>query len=136
MKARILGSIALLLLVWPFAHRYLVHRYDVNPWELWGIAMYCTPNDCHVAPYVQSMGAGRLTKQQSMERSLPHGVNDFRRVRSDLGRFHSPDDLARAVLEARPSLDEIEIVVTVTRLDGKTAMIQKRKRYYRYRQRR
>ena len=47
-KARVVGTLLLLVAVWPLAHRQLVVRFDVNPWKLYGFAMYCTPHDIAV----------------------------------------------------------------------------------------
>ena len=44
-KARLVGGIVLLIALWPIAHRQLVTRLDVNPWKLYGFAMYCTPHE-------------------------------------------------------------------------------------------
>ena len=42
-KQYVLAGLLLLLALWPLAHRALVVRYRVDPWRLFGWAMYCTP---------------------------------------------------------------------------------------------
>ena len=43
-KARIVGTLLVAIALWPLVHRQLVTRLDVDPWKLYGFAMYCTPH--------------------------------------------------------------------------------------------
>ena len=68
----------------------------------------------------------------SMSTELRRELREFRRKRSELGEFHSPDSLARAFLAAGPELGDLEVAVIVTRLDGRSSMLHERKTEYRY----
>ncbi len=43
-KARVALALLLLFAAWPLAHRTLVVRHGINPWKLYGWAMYCMPS--------------------------------------------------------------------------------------------
>lgn len=131
-KARIFGTIAILLMVWPFIHRYLAEVYDINPWEFWGIAMYCTPHHCRVELFDHSSGEPARIDQPSMRFEVRRKVRVFQYTRSDLGQFLPPRELSRTILAEYPDITDLEIAVTVTRLDGKSAMMQDWKMSYRY----
>lgn len=131
-KARVFGTIAVLLMVWPFIHRYLVDAYDINPWEFWGIAMYCTPHHCRVELFDHSSGDPIRIDQPSMRSEVRREVRSFQYSRSDLGQFLSPRELSRTILAEYPDITDLEIAVTVTRLDGRSAMMKNSTMTYRY----
>jgi hypothetical protein len=47
-KARLCGALLALVALWPLLHRPLVVIADVDPWKLFGFAIYCTPHHVSV----------------------------------------------------------------------------------------
>jgi hypothetical protein len=111
--------------LWPLVHRAVVAAWDVNPWKLGGFAMYTT-----ATPPVQIalLVRGDTGLEPLDERALPDAVrralHRFRIERHALGALRSPDDVGRAILEARPELPWVVIAIQRMHLDPTTALMQ------------
>jgi hypothetical protein len=137
MKRRALAGVLALLLVWPFAHYLMVVYGHVDPWRLFGWAMYCQPRP---APRVYVVARSKddpseLPTTGRIERQ-PHvvEVGELQRLlgrplltsaeyasRQLWGRLAgSPDALAHRIFEARPNFDRLRIGVLVPYLDPRT----------------
>jgi hypothetical protein len=132
-KAAIAVAILAVTVLWPLAHRGLVEWLDVNPWKLFGFAMYTTPTP-PVQVIVFRRGEGGLTPVD--ERALPQAIRAelarFRSERHALGLLRTPDGVARLLLQSLP--DEAWIVIAVQRmkLDPATATMTSRREQYVY----
>lgn len=125
----LLGFVAL----WPLAHRALVARLELDPWKLSGFAMYTTPS----LPVLAGVLAPRDGKIELVdEAALPVAARDalarFRLERLALGRLRRPDDVARALLAARPDLAGCAVLVQRTTLDPRTAYVRRRSEAFAY----
>ncbi len=129
-KARIVGSVLLLIALWPIAHRQLVARFDINPWKLYGFAMYCTPHHVVVDIVDRSGSEPRRLEPEAFPPRLRHAHERFSARRSTLGVLHEPDELARAVLETLPEVRAFSVAVRIFSLQWRDAEITHRTRLH------
>ncbi len=131
MKKRAVIAVLLLVALWPFAHRILVVRYDLNPWKLSGWAMYTTP-----APPIllvlhtkQEKGVVPIN-QQMLAAPARETIVRFLVERHVLGKLRRPDDVAQSVFSVRNDLHSLVVVVEKMALDQETArMVSTKERY-------
>lgn len=127
MKRRLVIVGLVVFTFWPLVHRALVARYDVNPWKLCGLAMFCVPNpqtEVHVFD-----GSGALVRSIPRERVTPAdlaAVQEFRVHRNLMGRLVSHRSLARTILREHPEIDRVVIRIVTKRVDRETAMFTSR----------
>jgi hypothetical protein len=129
-KARLVGSIVLAIALWPIAHRQLVVRMDVNPWKLFGFAMYCTPHDLVVDLVDRGGAEPRRLDPDAFPPALRESHQRFAARRSVLGRFVAPDALAADAFAALPELRALTVAVSVFSLEWGEASISRRTRLY------
>jgi hypothetical protein len=129
-KARLVGSIVLAIALWPIAHRQLVVHMDVNPWKLYGFAMYCTPHDVVVDVIDRSGAAPQRIDPAAFPAPLRATYESFTARRGVLGRFVSPDALAADAFAALPELRALTVAVSVFSLERGEASITRRTRLY------
>lgn len=129
-KARILSTLVVLLAFWPVVHRQLVTRLDVDPWKLYGFAMYCTPH--HVAIHVVDRGGESLRRiaPESFPPELRRRYDYFSARRATLGHLVPPDDLAAGVFLAFPELRSITVAVRIFSIQPFATGITHRTRLY------
>lgn len=131
-KARLAGTLLALVAVWPLAHRQLVTRYDVNPWKLYGFAMYCTPHLVAVDLIDRTRPPARRIPPEELPAALRERYERYVARRSTLGWFVPPQDLARDVLAALPEVGDLGVAVTVSRLPFAGTELESRTRFYRF----
>lgn len=136
MRQRIAIGLLVFVAAWPLAHRALVARFDVNPWKLSGFAMYTTATPpVLVALMVEDPTPPATLRPLHEATLLPHtraAIDTFRRERHALGRLVTPDAAGQAVLEARPDLDFVLVVVQRMWLNPSTALMESEKQNYLY----
>jgi hypothetical protein len=119
--------------LWPLAHRALVARAGADPWKLAGFAMYATPSlPLLVAAFVPEDGRLALVDEATLPADARAQLDRFRAERLALGRLREPDDVARAVLAARPAARGVTIVVQRTDLDPRSARTVARRELFAY----
>ena len=126
-KRRLVMMLLISLAVWPLVHRTLVVRYDLNPWRLFGWAMYCTPIPRVDVGFVPER-AGRPV-ELSLPPDLRGEIQGFTRRSEALGQLADPRGLARTALT---TLEIDSLVLTVQRryLDARSARLVGRRDYY------
>ncbi len=129
-KARIVGSALVLIALWPLAHRQLVTRFDINPWKLYGFAMYCTPHHVVVDIVDRSGSEPRRLEPEAFPLRLRHAHERFSARRSTLGVLHAPDELARTVLETLPEVRAFSVAVRIFSLQWRETEITHRTHLY------
>lgn len=117
MKARITLVLLLALGLWPMAQHLLVRRFDVNPWKLFGWAMYARPRLSSEVRALDDRG-----------RPLPSSpeVERFRQKWALLGRLASPALAGRAVFAAHPELQEVTLSALLLEVSPKDGIIEAR----------
>lgn len=112
-KKRLLKVMLVLFAIWPVVHGFLVERYVINPWRLFGWAMYCVPT---YEPQVRFFG---FSDGKSGEIVFPsdHPQAEIERIRyirarGQIGELASPDVLAAELFEIYPKLDGLAIDVS------------------------
>ena len=130
-KARVAVLICVLFIVWPGIHRGVVAAYETNAWKLGGFAMYATPPARTGISIVEKLGSHETAR---LESDLPSHLVEQRRLyfirRSVLGLLLPPDALAEAYFQARPDVDQIDVVITRDMLSASTARIERREIIY------
>ena len=129
-KARWVGTLLLVVCLWPLVHRPLVLWLDVDPWKLFGFAMYCTPH--HVS--VDLIDRGAVPPREILPTELPPALRaelaHFIARRTTLGRLVSPDALGRDVRAALPGVERLVVAITVTRLPFAGSELVSHTRWY------
>lgn len=119
--------------VWPLVHRGLVAVWDVNPWKLSGFAMYTTPTPpVQVVAFEAKDGALAPIDEAALPDAARRVLRRFRIERHALGALRPPDDVGRALLDARPDLPHVVIAVQRMRLDPETARMTSIRRQFVY----
>ena len=111
-KRRIVQVLLVLFMVWPLVHVQVVETYDVNPWRLFGWAMYCVPTyepSVRVFGWVDD-GSGELVlppdPRVQMELEL------FIRQRGQVGDLASAEVLAAELFRVYPRLEGLTVAVS------------------------
>lgn len=112
-KRRILVVMLVLFTAWPVAHGFLVERYLINPWRLFGWAMYCVPT---YEPQVRFFGfskgkTGEIVFPSDRPRAELERIR-YIRARGQIGALASPEVLAAELFEIYPELDGLAIDVS------------------------
>lgn len=131
-KRRLAVAVLAAYLVWGGVHRWLVQRFDVNPWKLGGMAMYATAAPKITIGFYREVD-GRLEPLRITSRAedQPLFLRYFEH-RRHAGLLLRPDALARRIFAERSEVDTLAIVVTRLELDAETATIVASRRGYRY----
>lgn len=128
-----MAGLVALVAVWPLVHRGLVAWLDLNPWKLGGFAMYTTASP-PLAIDVFGLAAGRVLVLDAA--SLPTQARieheRFARARHALGELARPDELAAILLQARPELSQVAVLIRHFSLDPATARMVERRTQYTY----
>lgn len=117
----VMRVLALCVVLWPLAHAALVARFEIDPWEFFGWAMYSQPA-ARVQVRVEVGRGGELEPLRAMG-ALRKEIERYARRRTALGRLASPRTLADTVFAADPSIETVEIVHRRIRLDQESAML-------------
>ncbi len=120
-RRKAMVGIGVAVLVWPFVHLGMVAQARIDPWELFGWAMYSKPA-ARVQVAVDVEREGRLVPLRAMG-LLRRRVGDYARARTSLGRFARPDDLLTAIFESDPSIEAVELVLREVSLDVGSAFL-------------
>ena len=118
LKRRAVLLLLSLFAVWPVAHGYLVEHYSVNPWRLFGWAMYCVPT---YEPQIRFFGivnndrGERGRGEIEFPRHYPPAqvqLELFIRSRGQLGDLASAEVLAAELFDFYPKLDGLMIAIS------------------------
>ena len=129
-KARVVGALLVAIALWPLVHRQLVTRLDVDPWKLFGFAMYCTPH----AVVVDVVDRGGETPRRIDPQSFPPALREsharYSLRRSTLGTLVPPAGLAEEIFAAQPELRRITVAVRIFTLEPFASELSHRTRLY------
>ena len=131
-KKKIVEGFIGLFLLWPFVHRALVAEYDVNPWRLFGFAMYCTPHRVGVRIADRTKGRGEMLSSRAQPQSVRDAVRLFYRKRAAFGMLHSPKRLADEIFASSPHIARLEVRVSLRRLDPSVSRLKVKTLVYQY----
>ena len=123
MKRRILSVGLVLFALWPLAQHALVRSQGVDPWRLFGWAMYCVPGPMKTVRVVEVSRDGRFAvlDPQRYDADDQSAVDVFRIRRQGLGRLESGDTLAASMLERHPDWDGVALPVLTLSLERDSA---------------
>ena len=109
-------AVALLLIaftLWPIAHHVVAKRYFVNPWRLFGWAMYCVPI------YQPQLRFFTHHDGRRLEIAYPRTSRDnvlayehFLGHRAQLGMLIEPVELGQVFFRQYPDLDQVTVHIT------------------------
>lgn len=132
-KVTVIVGIVAFVTLWPLVHRGLVALYDVNPWKLGGWAMYTTATPPVLVVAFEPRGAGGVPlDRRQFPVNVQQALGRFEMRRHVLGNLHRPDAFALQVLQARPDLEQVVILVQRMVLDPSTARMTARTMHYTY----
>lgn len=131
-KARVVAGALIGIALWPIVHRQLVVHYDINPWKLYGFAMYCTPHGVAVDLVDRSVRPPRRIEPDTLPPPARAAYDAFVERRRTLGRFVSPDDMAGEVLRALPEVRRLTVAVGIFSLQWREDRLTPRRTFYRF----
>lgn len=123
-RRRILAGLLLGVALWPAVHHALVRGASIDPWKLFGWAMYAAPPG-RVQVRVDGVARGARSPLRLFGEAAD-ARDAFARRRASLGRLARPDALAEEVLATDPDLDEVVVVVRGWSLDARSARLRTR----------
>ena len=109
------------VVLWPVFHLALVARVRVDPWELFGWAMYSQPA-ARVQVRVDVERAGVLDPLRAMG-TMRREIETYARARTTLGSLASPDELLAVVFQSDASIEAVELVLRDVKLDHDSALL-------------
>lgn len=132
-RRRLILGLLLAMVAWLPVHRWLVVRFETNPWKLAGWAMYVVPQPRVQVDFFDAGGdeLEPLAVAQTLEPQRT-AVGRFLLRRKHAGNLVRPDALATAVFAVRPEVEHLAVVVTHTVLDPETARLVPKRFGYRY----
>ncbi len=116
---RILAGLVGVVLSWPAAHFAMTRTWEMDPWELYGFAMYTVPHP-RIQLEIRVTVDGR-ERPLHLAGSLREEVAAHTRLRTTLGRWVSDRDFARALLERHETWEAVTLVLHHWRLDRESA---------------
>ena len=126
MKRRIISIVLVALALWPLAHFALVLRFGVDPWKLFGWAMYSVPGAMKTVRVIELSrdgGAREVTRAVQGE-AVWRTVSRYRVLRQSLGSLVGAEATARRILELRPDWEGVALPVLSLTLDRETASVR------------
>jgi hypothetical protein len=120
-RRKAMVAIVLFVLLWPLVHGVLVARLRVDPWELFGWAMYSLPA-ARVQVRVELERGGETEPLRAMGDDRRR-LQAFARRRTALGALAPTAALARPWLEGDPTLDAVIVVTRTLALDRASSRI-------------
>ena len=125
-------SLLIALMVWPIIHMFLVDKYDISPWKLFGFAMYTTAHKIEVEVRVEGSKDKQSATASRASDNMMSQYNDFFNKRYILGKFHRPDEFCTNILESNKAFEKVTITIDTIRLEGKTGMLTSTAQTYHY----
>jgi hypothetical protein len=118
-RRRLLRAGLALVAMWPAAQLVLVHRWNANPWELGGLAMYTQP-DLPVEVRLRAP-SGELLEPGRLGPEVDSALRQYRARAKALGLLSHAGGLASALRKAGVSHTHVDIEVsrTVLSADGR-----------------
>ena len=128
-KQNVVYGALIALTIWPCVHMALAKGFDMSPWKLAGWGMYAAPRLGSLGMEVFYRNAGdetvyQLTAPSPEERRVAGAFLERHRW---LRRLASPDGFAEQILEGRPEISRVQIVVFRPDMDRDTGMIVMRR---------
>lgn len=115
LKKQMLAGLVLATLLWPLTQHGMVKYLGIDPWKLFGLAMYCTPHDVRVRITVED--ESHVLDISQLTEETRHQVYRFVQIRRIAGRLIHPKDLAFRIMEERPDIRSLQIVIVTAALD-------------------
>jgi len=125
-----MAAIVLVVALWPFAHAALVARYRIDPWELFGWAMYALPA-ARVQIGVETIRGDEVEPLRAMG-ELRERIQRFARRRTALGELASTEPLAHELFAADPSIDALIVLTREFELDHESSLLVTRDEQHRH----
>jgi hypothetical protein len=119
---RVLGwTLVALLLLWPFAHRWLCVYRLVNPWKLGGFAMYTVFDPADSANVWGS--ADHMASPLVLAAHEQRALEEWLYWAQYLGTLYPPDQLGELLLSTRPDAPLIMLIHQRMEMDPSTGMM-------------
>lgn len=134
MKRRLVQIFLLLFALWPIFQFGAVVRYGVDPWKLFGWAMYCVPGAMNtVRLAVESeQGSFRVIEPASYSARERRAATRFVEYHRALGELARPDSLVRIFFEERPEAEFVILGLATLKIDRNSARLVSLVEYTRF----
>lgn len=120
-KRRSVVLVVLMVALWPLVHRGLVLSVRIDPWELFGWAMYAVPSERVQVGVDLVHGAERERLRPNSDEFAK--IQAFAKRRSALGQLASSEALAREILRGHPSAGALIVFTRRVSLDPESATL-------------
>jgi len=134
MKRRIVQAFLLLFALWPMLQFGAVVRYGVDPWKLFGWAMYSVPGAMKTVRMAVESESGtlRTIDPRSYSTREQRAVTRFVEHSRALGLLAIPDSLFQLFLDERPEARAIVLGLATLTLDRHSARLTSSLDYTRF----
>lgn len=128
MKRRVVAVLLVAFAIWPLFQHVLVRTHGVDPWKLFGWAMYCVPGAMRTVRVVliDAGGTRRLLDYRAYTPEEQRLVDRFRSRHQALGLLASPEPLARGMLALHPEAEGVYLPVLSLELESESARLAAR----------
>ncbi|AGP41611.1 hypothetical protein BE04_19710 [Sorangium cellulosum] len=116
-------AILAFLVLWPPVHFALARTLDVNPWKLFGLAMYANVHETKVELWDETREPAVRLEHESLSPATKKVVGDLTYWRGTLGRFVDVAPFAARMLKENPGVERLLIRLGVQRLDTATSKL-------------
>ena len=133
-KQKIVYGALIALTAWPAVHVGLAKAFDLSPWKLAGWGMYAAPRlgSLGMEVFYREKGDERMQQLTAPSAAERGAATVFLERHRWLRRLARPDRFAGMILDARPLVEHVQIVVFRPDMERDTAMIVMRRQEYDY----
>ena len=124
LKRRLTAFFILAFALWPAVHYGLVLRFDVDPWKLFGWAMYSVPGSMKTVRLAALTDKSMVVIEPgSYSERERRAVTRYTEWQRGVGRLAGPEPLLEAFFEERPQLGALVVALATLKLDRESARL-------------
>jgi hypothetical protein len=126
------NAILVFLATWPLVQYGLSQTLELNPWKLFGLAMYSTVHNPRVELWNETREPPVLLEVGALSPATREAISDLNRWRGTLGKLVDVAPFAARILRENPGIERLTIRFGVQRLDTSTSKLKTTWRTYQY----
>jgi hypothetical protein len=116
-------AILAFLVMWPLVQHALARTTTINPWKLFGLAMYSTTYLIKVELWDETREPPVLLDGEALNPGTRKAIKELRRWRGTFGEVVDVAPFAAPMLKENPNVEQLMIRFGVQRLDRATSKL-------------